>query len=520
MSLASRLLADGFSSEDEVDDDDGTGSGTDLVMRDDGYDDNDNSSFTTLMSSTNLNNVHDLRKYSKLLPKVETLLNEMNQLQQSDSDLNMIDKELENDFLSKTNDTLDDLKQEIVTIHAFIKIHYKLIWPDLDGLIQNPVNFAKIIKIIKDKIELVSESNDEFSKFLKKDEILGLTVSASVLKQQQQQQQRKIPQHNMDLILQACDILLEFEDARQSIRSFVSNRARSIAPNVTAIVGPHVTAQLISIHGLEGLCKTPSCNLPSLGVNTSSSSKGLIGTRNKGYLYYSDLVQNVFEDYRVQAMRIISGKVILAARIDFSNRESNYNKYDDNNGLKWRDEIIKKLDKLQAPPENSKIKPLPKPIDNKSKKRAGKRFRKQKERLEMSDIAKAQNKMAFGNQEETHMDAFGEEHGMGMIGKLSTRSLTNNESLNKPQIGKALASKLKSFGVVNQQQQSSKLANLLNGNDTLKALEGQGQEQSPLLSSSSSKKPSSLDWLNARANLKRHAESDIDKDKDSYKRLK
>lgn len=66
-------------------------------------------------------------------------------------------------------------------------------------------------------------------------------------------------------------------------------------------------------------------------------------------------------------------------------------------GLKFKEDIEKKLDKLQEPPPVKFIKPLPKPIEGSKKKRGGKRVRKMKERYALTEFRKHANRMNFGD---------------------------------------------------------------------------------------------------------------------------
>ena len=59
-------------------------------------------------------------------------------------------------------------------------------------------------------------------------------------------------------------------------------------------------------------------------------------------------------------------------------------------------EIERRLEKLQEPPPVKAIKPLPPPIDPTRKKRGGRRARKMKDRLGMTDLRKRQSQMTFG----------------------------------------------------------------------------------------------------------------------------
>lgn len=83
---------------------------------------------------------------------------------------------------------------------------------------------------------------------------------------------------------------------------------------------------------------------------------------------------------------------MLAARVDACHEST-----DGHIGQTLRDEIEKKLDKLQEPPPVKFIKPLPKPIDPGRKKRGGKRVRKMKERYAITEFRKHANRMNFAD---------------------------------------------------------------------------------------------------------------------------
>lgn len=60
------------------------------------------------------------------------------------------------------------------------------------------------------------------------------------------------------------------------------------------------------------------------------------------------------------------------------------------------------------PPPIKNVKALPKPLDKSSKKRGGRRVRKQKERLGQTELRKKQNRMNFGElQEDVLQDNIG-----------------------------------------------------------------------------------------------------------------
>lgn len=107
-------------------------------------------------------------------------------------------------------------------------------------------------------------------------------------------------------------------------------------------------------------------------------------------MIYSDLLCR--QDLRRKAARLVAAKSVLAARVDACHEST-----DGQIGRTLREEIEKKLDKLQEPPPVKFIKPLPKPIDPGRKKRGGKRVRKMKERYAITEFRKHANRMNFAD---------------------------------------------------------------------------------------------------------------------------
>lgn len=81
----------------------------------------------------------------------------------------------------------------------------------------------------------------------------------------------------------------------------------------------------------------------------------------------------------------------MAARVD-----SFHQSPDGEQGKRLLADIERRLEKLQEPPPVKAIKPLIPPIDPGRKKRGGRRHRKMKERLGMTEMRTQANKMKFG----------------------------------------------------------------------------------------------------------------------------
>lgn len=179
-------------------------------------------------------------------------------------------------------------------------------------------------------------------------------------------------------------------------------------------MGPYTTVQLISSTGsLLNLASTPSCNLALLGNKRHlGTGYGSTGVKFEGFIYDNEFISEVPQDFKKQLIRMLTAKITLCARVDLAKSS-----LDGSLGLKYKEEVVTKLEKLMLPPEQSKIKLMPVPIDHKSKKRGGRRITKMKKNFEMSDLQKLQNRMAFGEKEESYVDSYGEEIGMGLAAK-------------------------------------------------------------------------------------------------------
>jgi U4/U6 small nuclear ribonucleoprotein PRP31 len=88
----------------------------------------------------------------------------------------------------------------------------------------------------------------------------------------------------------------------------------------------------------------------------------------------------------------------LAARVD-----SLHQSPDGAIGRSLAEQVSQKIEKMVEPPPVKFQKALPKPLDKASKKRGGRRVRKQKERMGVTELRKKANRMNFGELQEDVM---------------------------------------------------------------------------------------------------------------------
>ncbi|KAL8452359.1 hypothetical protein Emag_002478 [Eimeria magna] len=186
----------------------------------------------------------------------------------------------------------------------------------------------------------------------------------------------------------------------------------------------------------------------------SLSTRGGASNAFSSLLCSSDLLLATPLAYRKRALRLLAGKVALAARFDVygekppfgldaegdddaaalgdsssssssssSSAAQQQTDTAENEGKSYangelgkalRDGIVQALMKAQEPPPAPMKKALPAPEERSKPKRGGKRHRRLKEKYELSEVQKQLNRVKFGEQEDT----IGlKAKGLGMLGK-------------------------------------------------------------------------------------------------------
>ncbi|KAF2722822.1 Nop domain-containing protein [Polychaeton citri CBS 116435] len=331
-------------------------------------------------------------------------------------------------LLTQSNTLSTSIDGEIILVHKFIRDHYSVRFPELETLIQNPQQYAKAVAIIgngpMEDIRAISESRDNLvgqslRQVLDGPSLMVVTVEATTTRGE------ALSDHELLRVREACSMTLKLDKAKETLTDYVESRMSLFAPNLTVLIGSRTAAQLLNYTGgITGLAKTPACNIPPLGSKKTSGATGLatnIGVRHQGFLYANEIVRDVPSDFKVQAMRILSAKIVLAARVD----QAHQNPHGEQ-GIEFYDQVQKRIGKLSEVPANKGVKALPAPDEKPARKRGGRRARKAKEATAMTDLRKAQNRMVFGKEEKEV--GFGDSStGLGMIGQTDDGRIRRQE---------------------------------------------------------------------------------------------
>lgn len=316
-----------------------------------------------------------------------------------------VENDPEYETILSANSLSFELDNEIIMVQKLIREYYSSKFRELADLVPNPLEYATAVKMIGNEMDI---NKIDLKSLLPAATIMVINVTATTTSG------KPLSDVELKRVIDACDIAINLSKSRQKLLEYVETRMSFIAPNLTNILGSGIAAKLIGISGgLTNLSKIPADNIMVLG-KSSKTNMGLSSVymgKHCGVVYQCDLVSKCPLDIQRKAARLVSAKCALASRID-AVRES----VDGSQGFVYRNEIQKKIDALLQPLNHKRVKALPVPKEEPTKRRGGKRARKAKERMAATTLQKEQNRMKFGEQEQELV--FGDEEtiGLGLIG--------------------------------------------------------------------------------------------------------
>ena len=296
-----------------------------------------------------------------------------------------------------------EMDNEMAVVHTFLKTKYKPKFPELESLVHHPVDYARVIKKIGNEMDLTAVPLEGI---LPSATVMVVSVTASTTSGAQ------LPEAELAKVLAASDMMLRIDADKRKVLQFVENQMGSIAPNLSAVLGPEIAAQLMgAAGGLVNLSKMPACNVQVLGAKKRALAgfSAVTAQPHQGFIFQCDLVQGIPEAFRAKAARVVGAKCTLMARVDAYGTDPA-----GSSGARMKEEVKGKMDKVMEAPPARIEKPLPVPDAEPKKRRGGRRYRKMKERYGMTELRKAQNRVNFNQAEEEIMD--GEETlGLGLV---------------------------------------------------------------------------------------------------------
>lgn len=254
-------------------------------------------------------------------------------------------------------------------------------FPGLDTLVTTPIEFCKCVLRIGNKRNI---TDVDFTDILSNHIIVAIKMAASA------HQEAEISGKNLDLCIRGSEYLLELTEASRNLIGFVESRMLKIAPNLSALVGTECAAQLVSAAGgVKALALTPSCNIQVMGGKRNAdlglAKKGQ--SRHHGYFANLSDVQKAPTEFRTKLVKMFANYSAKCIKIDQSRTDPTGTK-----GREQREKLMRTFEKRMARPDAQKKKKIV-IKDQPTKKRGGKKYRKMKERLALTQTRKHMNRM-------------------------------------------------------------------------------------------------------------------------------
>jgi nucleolar protein 56 len=205
---------------------------------------------------------------------------------------------------------LDEIDKALNLATARLKEWYGLHFPELSGLVDDPVGYAKIASAgTRDKIDELVISGLNFSE--KKTEALMTAAEES--------KGGSLSENDAGMIALMAETVIRLTNSRDRLQKYVESAMRRIAPNMSAIAGETIGARLIAkAGGLERIAKLPSSTIQVLGAEKALFRALKTGSKppKHGILFQHEHVHGAPKWQRGKIARSLAGKIAIAARVD------------------------------------------------------------------------------------------------------------------------------------------------------------------------------------------------------------
>jgi len=292
----------------------------------------------------NLKNYY-IKKYNKTEEEYYAFLKEINEELTKARIRN--EQQVRDKIVIQVINSIDDLNKTINLLVNRLIEWYGLYFPELYNILKNNELFVKLIAIEPFKEKLNEET---FSKLnLSKEKI------EKILKAAKTSVGAEFPSEDILTIKEFTKQILDLYEVKKNLESYLEELMKTIAPNLTAIVGPTIGARLIAkADGFKKLVTLPASTIQVLGAEKALFKHLKLGTKppKHGIIFQHSLVHSAPKWQRGKIARLLANKIAIACRVDYFSQ-----KYIADEILKEIEnklEIIKKTTKPKVKKEKSK----------------------------------------------------------------------------------------------------------------------------------------------------------------------
>eukprot|EP01051_Picozoa_sp_SAG22_P015657 SAG22_NODE_2079_length_3040_cov_1.415845_2_plen_376_part_00 len=191
-------------------------------------------------------------------PAFTSVVEEMQQFLDADGSndreiVGPLEEDEEYKLIVRMNELSADIDNEILLIHKFVRDLYATKFPELENLIANAVDYARVVKEIANEMDMTMVNLEEV---LPSATIMVVSVTGSTTAG------KPLSEDELGRCIEGCDEMLTVFKHRTEILAYVESRMTRFAPNISVLIGASLSARMIGLAGgLTALSKIPSCNV-------------------------------------------------------------------------------------------------------------------------------------------------------------------------------------------------------------------------------------------------------------------
>ncbi|EGX88481.1 nucleolar protein NOP58 [Cordyceps militaris CM01] len=239
---------------------------------------------------------------------------------------------------------LDDMDKELNVYAMRTKEWYGWHFPEMAKILGDNLAYARIVLKVGMRENISSSDLSD---------ILPEEMEAAIKAASEISMGTEITEEDLHNIQLLADQVLVYTTYRAELSSYLENRMRAIAPNLTALLGYLVGARLVAHAGsLLSLAKAPGSTIQILGAEKAlfRALKTKHDTPKYGLIYHSSLIGQATGRNKGKIARMLAAKTALGLRVDAL---GDYDEDDDDRaslGLGSRLKLENHLRKLEGRP--------------------------------------------------------------------------------------------------------------------------------------------------------------------------
>ena len=207
--------------------------------------------------------------------------------------------------------SLDEINKTINLLVSRLREWNGFTFPELNRQISDHEQLARIISSLGSKETMTAEKLIEIK--------IPETKAKKIAELAQQSIGAQLSDEDLVPIQQLAKAISDLYQQRKNNEKYLERTMQKIAPNMTALIGPHIAARLISLaRGLDKLARMPSSTVQILGAEKALFRSKKTGSRppKHGIIYQVSAINEAKRWQRGKISRLVAGKLSIAARVD------------------------------------------------------------------------------------------------------------------------------------------------------------------------------------------------------------